>query len=55
MPEDPLQDLRVQHLAGNGCALASSQIGSKVEALKMLKLADEQKIKPWVEVMPMSK
>jgi alcohol dehydrogenase (NADP+) len=33
--------------------LASSHIGSKKEAIQMLKLAAEQQIKPWITTMPM--
>ncbi|KAN0066313.1 alcohol dehydrogenase [Thecaphora frezii] len=52
MPEDVFK-VRIQHLAGNGCLLGSSHIGSKVEALEMLKLAAEKNIEPWIELIPM--
>ena len=52
MPEDQIK-LRVQDLAGKGAFLGSSHIGSKVEALAMLKLAAEKDIKPWIELIDM--
>lgn len=52
MPEDQIK-LRVQDLAGKGAFLGSSHIGSKVEALEMLKLAAEKDIKPWIELIDM--
>ncbi|CAO1638440.1 unnamed protein product [Sympodiomycopsis kandeliae] len=54
MPEDELKGIRAQDLSINGCFLGSSHIGSKVEAIKMLDLIKEKKIKPWVEILPMS-
>lgn len=53
MPEDEFKSLRSQQFAGNGALLGGSHIGSKVEALSMLDLAAKEKIKPWVEVLPM--
>lgn len=53
MPEDGFKDIRAQHFAGNGCFFGSSHIGSKQEAIEMLKLAADKKIKPWIEVLPM--
>lgn len=52
MPEDVFK-VRIQNLAGNGCLLGSSHIGSKKEALQMLELAAEKNIQPWIEVLPM--
>jgi len=52
MPEDEFK-IRIQNFAGNGCLMGSSHIGSKKEALQMLKLAADKGIEPWVEVMPM--
>lgn len=54
MPEEPIKAMRIQAFAGNGAFFGSSHIGSKKEALSMLKLAAEKKIKPWIEVLPMN-
>lgn len=51
MPEQPFE-LRSQGFAGNGCSLSGSHIGSKEQAIRMLKLAAEKKIEGWIEVMP---
>lgn len=53
MPEEGLDNITSQTLSGNGAALASSHIGSKVEVKRMLELAADKKIKPWISVMPM--
>ncbi|KAL7419491.1 alcohol dehydrogenase [Cryptotrichosporon argae] len=53
MPEEGLANITSQALSGNAAALASSHIGSRTEALAMLKLAAEKQIKPWVNVTPM--
>ncbi|KDN53332.1 GroES-like protein [Tilletiaria anomala UBC 951] len=55
MPEDSFKDMRVQAFAGNGCFFGSSHIGSRKEVLSMLKLAADKEIKPWIEVLPMSR
>ncbi|PWN91190.1 GroES-like protein [Acaromyces ingoldii] len=52
MPEDHFE-VRAQTLAFNGCNLQGSHIGSKKEALKMLDLAAEKNVKPWIEVLDM--
>ncbi|PWY98459.1 GroES-like protein [Testicularia cyperi] len=52
MPEDVFK-VRIQNMAGNGCLMGSSHIGSKKEALQMLALAAEKNIHPWIEVIPM--
>jgi len=54
MPEEALKPMKVQSFAGTGAFFGSSHIGSKKEAIQMLKLAAEKNIKPWTEVMPMS-
>jgi alcohol dehydrogenase (NADP+) len=53
MPEEGLTNVTSQSLSGNAASLASSHIGSKVEAEAMLKLAAEKGVKPWINVMPM--
>ena len=45
--------LPVMQLCGRGAFIGSSHIGSKKEALDMLRLAAEKKIEPWIEVLPM--
>lgn len=39
---------------GNACSFGSSLLGSKKEALYMLKLAAEKNIKPWIEEVPIT-
>jgi len=53
MPEEGLSNVTSQSLSGNAASLASSHIGSKVEAEAMLKLAAEKGVKPWINVLPM--
>lgn len=53
MPEEGLSNITSQALSGNAAALASSHIGSKVEAIKMLQLAAEKNVKPWINVLQM--
>ena len=53
MPEEGLSGITSQTLSGNGAALASSHIGNRAECLQMLKLAAEQGVKPWVQILPM--
>jgi alcohol dehydrogenase (NADP+) len=53
MPEEGLSNITSQTLSGNGAALASSHIGCKTEAIRMLKLAAEKGVKPWINVIPM--
>ena len=53
MPEDGLSGITSQTLSGNAAALASSHIGSKKEAVGMLKLAEEKGVKPWINVLQM--
>lgn len=52
MPEDAWK-VRSQHLAGNGAGVQGSHIGSKEDVKKMLALAAEKNIKPWIEVLDM--
>ena len=53
MPEEGLSNITSQTLSGNAAALASSHIGCKPEAMRMLEIAADQKVKPWINVMPM--
>lgn len=53
MPEEGLSNITSQSMAGSGVALGSSHIGCRTEALEMLKIAADQKVKPWINVIPM--
>lgn len=53
MPEEGLSNVKSQTLSGNAASLASSHIGSKKEAIEMLKLAAEKKVEPWINVLDM--
>ncbi|THH12298.1 hypothetical protein EW146_g7746 [Bondarzewia mesenterica] len=55
LPDEPLPQIAAFDLLVNGCALAGSHIGSKKEVVEMLKLASEQDLRSWIEVLPMSK
>lgn len=52
MPEDEWK-VRAQHFAGNGASMQGSHIGSKEDVKKMLALAAEKNLKPWIEVLDM--
>ncbi|CAE6443373.1 unnamed protein product [Rhizoctonia solani] len=62
IPDSPLPQIGPFDIVSNGARLGGSLIGSKKEAIQMLKeaiqmleLAAEKGIEPWVELMPMSK
>lgn len=40
-------------MAPNGCFIGSSHIGSKQEIERMLKLAVDKNVKPWIKTRPM--
>ncbi|PPQ67331.1 hypothetical protein CVT26_007252 [Gymnopilus dilepis] len=52
LPESELPSLGATTLV-TGTYYGGSLLGSKEEALQMLKLASEKGIKPWIEVLPM--
>jgi alcohol dehydrogenase (NADP+) len=54
LPDQPLSNFKVQDMAANGSAIATSHIGSRLEMLAMLKLASEKNIKTWVETIDIS-
>jgi len=55
LPDDKWE-LHPMMMAGNGCSIGTTHIGSKKEANAMLKLAAEKGIKPILdEILPMSK
>jgi alcohol dehydrogenase (NADP+) len=52
LPEGAGWMVRPQSLLANGCLIGSSHLGSRKETLDMLKLAEKQGIKSWVETIP---
>jgi len=54
LPDKPLPELKAQDFSPNGSKIAGSHIGSKVEALAMLKLASEKNIHPMIETIDIS-
>jgi len=55
LPDKPFPPIDGFTFLKNGCYLGTSHIGSKKEALEMLKLAAEKNIEPWIQELPMSK
>lgn len=53
MPENDWPALSSQNMAANGAFIGSSHIGSRKEILRMLDLAVEKGVKPWIKVRPM--
>ncbi|KAF5354922.1 hypothetical protein D9756_005664 [Leucocoprinus leucothites] len=53
IPDEDLAAFNATVFFGNGGLFGGSHIGSKKEAIEMLKLAAEKQIKPWIEVLPM--
>jgi len=53
MPEDEWPSLTSQAMAPNGAFVGSSHIGCRTEILKMLDLAVEKNVKPWITTRPM--
>lgn len=53
MPEEGLSTVRSQTLSDNAVSLSSSHLGNNAELRRMLQLAADKGIKPWVTVMPM--
>lgn len=54
MPDEPLPTMSVTDFVTTGCSIGASHIGSRTEALAMLKLASEKNIKPFIETIPLS-
>jgi len=54
IPDKPLPELKVQDFAPNGVNIGASHIGNRVEALAMLKLAADKKLKPFIETIDIS-
>ncbi|PFH46217.1 hypothetical protein AMATHDRAFT_77761 [Amanita thiersii Skay4041] len=53
IPDDELPMLKARQLAKNGVLLGGSRIGSKKEAVDMLNLAVQKKVKSMIQMMPM--
>lgn len=53
LPEKNFEALSPFTFNSNGAKLRGSHVGSKVEALRMLQLAADKGLKPWVELLPM--
>lgn len=54
LPDKPLPEMMAQDFVPNGSSISGSHIGSRPEMLKMLKLAADQKLKPYIETLPVS-
>ena len=54
LPDKPLPEMMAQDFAPNGSKIAGSHIGSKKEALAMLKLASEKNVHPMIETIDIS-
>lgn len=54
LPDAALPQIKAQQFAPNGSSIGASHIGSRTEILAMLKLADEKKLYPIVETIPIS-
>lgn len=54
LPDKAIDGLKPQAMTSNGCSIGASHIGSREEALAMLKFAAEKKLYPMVETVPIS-
>ena len=54
LPDEPLPEMMAQDFTPNGSKMGGSHIGSRPEALAMLKLASEKGIHPLVETLDIS-
>lgn len=54
LPEGEGQLVKSHMFMGNGCLIGASHLGSRKEMLRMLELAAEKGIKPYVEEIPIS-
>jgi alcohol dehydrogenase (NADP+) len=54
LPDGPLPQLMAQDFAANGSSMGTSHIGCRPEALAMLKLVAEKKLKPVIETVDIS-
>ncbi len=54
LPDKPLPEIMAQQFTSNGSKIGGSHIGSKKEALEMLKLASEKNLHPMIETIDIS-
>jgi len=54
LPDKPLPQMKATDFVTTGCKMGASHIGSRPEALAMLKLASEKNIKPYIETIDIS-
>lgn len=54
LPEGSGQEVKSNMFMENGCLIGASHLGSRKEMLRMLKLAADNSIEPWVEEIPIS-
>jgi alcohol dehydrogenase (NADP+) len=54
LPDKPLPEIMAQQFTSNGSKIGGSHIGSKKEALEMLKLASEKNLHPMIEQIDIS-
>jgi alcohol dehydrogenase (NADP+) len=54
LPEGEGQEVKSHMFMSNGCLIGASHLGSRKEMLRMLQLAADKNIQPWVEEIPIS-
>lgn len=54
LPDKPIENIMAQLFAANMCSISGSHIGSKAEAIEMLKLVVDKKVKTWAMPLPIS-
>ncbi|KAI6716460.1 hypothetical protein JHW43_001061 [Diplocarpon mali] len=54
LPDKPLPAMMAQDFTSNGSTIGGSHLGSKKEAMEMLKLASEKNLKPMIETIDIS-
>jgi alcohol dehydrogenase (NADP+) len=54
LPDEPMPQMMAQVFTSNGSKIGGSHIGSKAEAIEMLKLASEKNLHPMIETIPIS-
>jgi len=54
LPDKPLPQMQAQIFTTNGSKIGGSHLGSKKEAIEMLKLAGEKNLHPMIETIPIS-
>ncbi|KAI9834442.1 MAG: hypothetical protein M1826_002596 [Phylliscum demangeonii] len=54
LPDQPLPSLKAQDFVSNAAAISASHIGSRTEAIEMLKFASEKGLRPIVQTIDLS-